>query len=186
MWLILIITVLALFVYIKFRQKFKTIKLGAVCLITGAVKTGKTTLSVDFIKKYYKQRVRQTKVHNFFNKLLCKSNNIWEIPQIYSNMPLGIPYVPITDDLLNRKKRFVYRSVVYLNEASLIAGSMDFKCTDLNEALTMLVKFIGHELKCGDPCLFIDTQSIEDLHFGFKRNLANFIYIHSKVSIPFS
>ena len=70
MWLILIITVLALFVYIKFRQKFKTIKLGAVCLITGAVKTGKTTLSVDFIKKYYKQRVRQTKVHNFFNKLL--------------------------------------------------------------------------------------------------------------------
>ena len=68
-------------------------------------------------------------------------------------------------------------------EASLIAGAMDFKDEDLNENLTLLVKLIGHETKGG--YLVFDTQSVLDLHYGIKRNLSSYFYIHHKINLPF-
>lgn len=165
--------------------KLKIPKCGSVILVTGGVKTGKTTASVRIVYKSWKKNLRKVKLYNAVFRWLTKDHQKKELPVIYSNVPLAVPYVPITEDLLYRRKRYIYHSVVYFCEASLIAGSMDFKNEDLNDCLQLLVKLIGHELKSGEACLVIDTQSVDDLHYGFKRNLSTYFYIHHKIRYPF-
>ena len=80
------------------------------------------------------------------------------MPLIYSNVPLAMPYVPLTDDLLLRKKRFVYGSVIYVQEASLVADSQLIRDMDVNERLMLFNKLIGHETKGG--VIIYDTQCI--------------------------
>lgn len=77
----------------------------------------------------------------------------------------------------------MYGSVIYFCEASLLAGSMDFKDDDLNEALPLLVKLVAHETKGG--YMIFDTQSVLDLHYGIKRNVSSYFYIHHKKEYPF-
>lgn len=165
----------------KFLNKFKLCKIGSMALFTGGVKTGKSTLSVHTCIKEYKSRVRKTKFVNFFRKLFKK--DLIELPLLYSNVPLGLPFVTITDELLTRKKRFVYGSVIYVQEASLVADSQLLKDKDLNERLLLFNKLIGHETKGG--LLIYDTQCISDLHYSIKRCLSNYFYIHHLVKLPF-
>ena len=95
-----------------------------------------------------------------------------------------MPYVPITDDLLLRKKRFVYGSVILIQEASLVADSQLIKNMDINEQLLLFNKLIGHETKGG--CLIYDTQSIGDCHYSIKRCLSSYFYVHHIVKwLPF-
>lgn len=155
-------------------SKFKIPKYGCMCLVSGGVKTGKSTLSVYMAIKAYKRNYRLIRVKNFFRKIFRKP--LFELPLLYSNIPLNVPYVPLTQDLILRKKRFRYGSVVYVNEASLFADSQLVKDMDTNNALLMFNKLIGHELLGGH--IFYDTQSITDLHYSVKRCLSNYIYIH--------
>lgn len=98
------------------------------------------------------------------------------MPLLYSNIPLAVPYVPLTKALLLRKKRFVYHSVIYISEASLVSNSMAFSDSAENERILLFYKLIGHELRGGN--LIIDTQSISDVHYGLKRSISNYFYIH--------
>lgn len=173
---------LAFFILYKIASKFKVPKIGSLALVTGGVKCGKSTLSVAIALSEYKKRVRKTKIKNFFRKLFKKS--LIELPLLYSNVPLGCPYVPITHDLLMRKTRFVYGSVVYLQEASLVADSQLIKDKDINEQLLLFNKLIGHETKGG--VLIYDTQSVSDNHYSIKRCLSEYLYIHHLTKwIPF-
>ena len=172
--LFIILLGVALFFLNKVLSKFKTPKVGAVSLITGGVKTGKTTFAVNLAIKNYKRNVRSVKIRNFFAKLLRKQQE--PLPLLYSNIPLAIPYVPVTRELLQRKVRPVYKSVVLLSEASLVADSQLFKDSVLNEELMLFVKLFGHESHSG--CLILDTQSVCDLHYSFKRCLSEYFYIH--------
>ncbi|MBR4031931.1 MAG: hypothetical protein IKJ07_04270 [Clostridia bacterium] len=158
-------------------------KCGNVVLVTGGVKTGKSTLSVRLAYKTWKKNVNKVKFYNALVRPFKKDKTKRSLPLIYSNVPLGVPYVPLTEDLIYRRKRFVYGSVIYCCEASLIAGSMDFKDDDLNENLALLVKLIGHETKGGS--IIFDTQSVLDLHYGIKRNVSSYFYIHHKINLPF-
>ena len=109
--IIFIIICVAWFFLDKFvLSKFKVPKIGALALVTGGVKCGKSTMSVAIVRKEYKARRRSVKIKNFFRKLFNKP--LLEMPLVYSNVPLAMPYVPLTDDLLLRKKRFVYGSVI--------------------------------------------------------------------------
>lgn len=164
----------SLFFLNKVLSKFKTPKIGAVSLITGGVKTGKTTFAVNLAIKNYKRNLRSVKIRNFFAKLLRKQQE--PLPLLYSNIPLAVPYVPVTRELLQRKVRPVYKSVVLLSEASLVADSQLFKDAVLNEELMLFVKLFGHESHSG--CLILDTQSVCDLHYSFKRCLSEYFYIH--------
>lgn len=152
----------------------KTVKVGSMCLISGGVKTGKSTFSVWLACKEIKKRQRKIKIKNFFCKLLNKP--LFDMPLLYSNIPLTVPYVPLTDKLLLREERFVYGSVIYCCEASLIADSMLIKDKELNERLLMFNKLIGHETKGG--CVIYDTQCISDVHYSIKRCLSEYFYIH--------
>lgn len=167
------IAILAIIAFTIWR-KTKRIKLGSLNMVTGGVKCGKSTLSVYLTIKEHKLRVRKTKVLNFFRVLFHKSKQ--PLPLIYSNIPLSVPYVPITKELLLRKERFVYGSVIYICESSLVADSQLYYDNDINTELLLFNKLIGHETKGG--VLIYDTQSISDVHYAVKRSLSNYIYVH--------
>lgn len=171
-WFILI--AVAWFFIHKWLSKYKVPKIGSLALITGGVKCGKSTLSVATAIHEFKVRKRKVKFRNFFRKLFGKP--LIELPLLYSNVPLGVPYVALTDNLLLRKERFVYGSVIYCQEASLVADSQLLKNKDINNQLLLFNKLIGHETKGG--CLIYDTQCISDLHYSIKRCLSEYIYVH--------
>lgn len=179
---LVIIIALISFVVWKFLKKFKVPKIGSMSLISGGVKCGKSTLAVAIVLSEYKRRCRKIKFKNFFLRLFKKTE--LELPLIYSNIPLACPYVKLTEDLLLRKKRFVYGSVIYVCEAALVADSQLIRDMELNERLLLFNKLIGHETKGG--CLIYDTQCVGDVHYSIKRSLSEYIYIHHLTKwIPF-
>lgn len=179
-WLLLVF--LVLWFVRKIINKFKVPKIGSMALFSGGVKCGKTTLAVATALSEYRARCRKVKRVNFFRKIFRKP--LLEMPLLYSNIPLSVPYVPITEDLLLRKKRFVYNCVAYIGEASLVADSQMLADMKLNERLLLFNKLIGHETKGG--CLIYDTQCVSDCHYSIKRCLSEYIYVHHLVKwIPF-
>lgn len=178
----LLILGLILFVSHKIISKFKLPKVGALCLVSGGVKTGKSTFSVALLMSNYRRVHRKWKIRKFFCELLGKE--VEEEPLIYSNIPLSVPYVPLTEDLLTRKKRFRYGSVIYVCEASLVADSQMIKEMDINNRLLLFNKLIGHSTKGG--MIIYDTQSTMDVHYSVKRCLSEYFYIHHLIKwIPF-
>lgn len=158
-------------------------------LVTGGIKTGKSTLSVRMAYKTWKKQRRKVKIYNFFCKVLGKFFKRFQgkekpLPLLYSNIPLKVPYVPITKAILERTERPVYGSVAYFCESSLIVDSQYFNDKILNEKLLLLVKLWAHETKGGYA--FYDTQSINDNHYAVKRCLSSYFYIHHIVKFfPF-
>ena len=189
MWIIiLILAVLLLVLWIRVR---KIPKLGNMVLVTGGIKTGKSTLSVYMAYRVWKRNVFKWKVKCFVLKCLRKMKiekflNMPdpERPLLYSNIPLNVPYVPLTKDLILRNERFNYGSVCYVCECSLVADSMSFKDEDINENMLLLNKLYAHETKGGS--IFYDTQSISDNHYAIRRALSTYLYVHHTVKwVPF-
>lgn len=175
-WLILFI-ILGIWLIWFLAFKVKRLKLDCVSLITGGVKTGKTTLSVHLAIKKYKKNHRKWWIKHLFKR------NIEE-PLLYSNIPLTCEYVPVTQAMLERTERINYKSVMYLCETSLIADSMSFKDDLLNERLSLFIKLYGHETHGGS--LFLDTQAVSDNHYAVKRCISRNLYIyHLTKWIPF-
>lgn len=158
---------------------FKLPKTGSVVLVTGGVKTGKTTLSVHLALKCYRRAI----IRYYISRVLF----FWrkcEKPLLYSNIPLARSYVPVTRDLLLRNVRPNYKSVILLSEASLVADSQLIRDKVINQKLLEFFKLIGHETRGGS--VILDTQSISDLHYSIKRCLSEYLYIHHIVRfIPF-
>ncbi len=178
-WLVLVV---GLIVVIFLTRKFKKPKISCMALVTGGVKAGKSTFSCALALSKYKSQVRKVRFANFFRRIFRKE--LFEKPLLYSNVPLNCEYVPLTDDLLLRKQRFVYRSVIYAQEASLIADSQLIKNLDINQRLLLFNKLIGHETKGG--YLIYDTQCINDNHYSVKRCISEYFYIHDTIKwIPF-
>lgn len=174
MWLFIILIILVI-VYFVWIRKFKVPKVGSLVLITGGVKCGKSTLSVHMVNKNYKRNLRYVKFHNFFRNIFKRE--LLEEPLVYSNVPLNMPYVPITYDLLMRKTRFRKGSIVYIQEASLVADSQLVKNMELNNEMLIFYKLIGHELGAGGT-MIVDTQVISDLHYSIKRSCSQYFYVH--------
>ena len=177
-----IIIILAIILLIWLLHKFKFPKIGCVSLVSGAVKSGKSTFSLALALKTYKRSKRKIRFSNFFRKIFRLP--LYEEPLFYSNIKHPFPYVPVTDDLLLRRKRFRYGSVVYLDEASLVADSMCWKDQDLNDRLMYFNKLFGHETMGG--YLIYNTQCINDLHYSIERCISEYFYVHHTISwIPF-
>lgn len=183
MWiLILILAILLLIGWCRIR---KIPKIGTLTFINGGVKTGKSALSVYFALRCIKRNRLKWHIKCFLIRLFkflrfkkFKDKQLPEKPCLYSNIPIGqYPYVPLTEDLIVRKKRFAYGSVIYLDENSLVADSMEFDDKTINERLQLFVKLIGHELQAGGTCI-TNSQAVRDMHFSFKRCITNYYYIH--------
>lgn len=175
--LLLVISIFILWFYVK---KVKHLKLGSFVLITGGVKSGKTLLGLQIARKKYNKALLQYKFKKF---LFPKRFKDLEKPLLYSNVPLNCDYVEITTDLLQRKERFAYKSVIFISEASIVADSQLIRDKDVNNSMLLMNKLIAHETKGG--CIIYETQSIEDLHYSIKRCISNYLYISSNITIPF-
>lgn len=186
MWLILVLfVILGFWLYNKF---FKVLKKGNMILVTGAVKSGKSTLSFHLAYSQYKKNLRAVKLRNFFKCLFSKVFNrdvfIDELPLFYTTIPVSVPHVLITRSLMERDERFAYKSVIWVDEASLFADSQTYKDNDLNDKLLMFNKLIAHETKGGT--IVYNTQSIGDLHYSIKRCLSEIVYVYNTSSwLPF-
>lgn len=180
--MLFVILILILFIWLFYRI-CKVPKIGAVALFTGAPKAGKSTCAVWFAIFNLRLNRFKVKVINFFRKLFHSNKPQIPRPEIYSNIPLNMDYIPLTRDLILRKKRFEYGCVIYLGESSLVADSFEYRDSLTNEELQLFCKLIGHETKGG--CLIMDTQCIADNHFAFKRVTSQYFYVHHLVKIPF-
>lgn len=173
---------LIVFIYIWIRRKFKFPIVGSMACVTGGVKSGKSTFSFALAYSEYKRVRRKVAIVNFFRKIMRKP--LLEKPLFYSTIPVGIPHVLLTKELLLREKRFAYKSVIWVDEASLTADSMCYKDLDVNDRLLLFNKLIAHETKGG--LIVYNTQSISDLHYAVKRCLSETFYVHHTCKwIPF-
>lgn len=180
MWfIILIVFAIILFLILK---RIKRLRLDCITLVVGAPKTGKTTIQCYLALKAYKRALFKWRI----TKLIGRKT---EKPLLYSNIPLKVPYVPLTKELLMREKRFAYKSVILLSETSLIADSMSSlgqseEVQERNFQLSMFYKLIGHELHGG--AVFVETQAPSDNHYALKRCLSRYYWVHSLIKwIPF-
>lgn len=173
-YILLALLALGAYIFYKISKHFKVPKIACVSLTTGGVKSGKSTFSVYLAISTYNRIHRRWKVRKVFQTLFNKP--IDEEPLLYSNIPLSVPYVPITLELLERKIRPRYGSVAYVNEASLVCDQYLYKEDELNERLTLFNKLFGHET-CGGYLIY-DSQCISDVHFAVKRSLSNYFYVH--------
>ena len=184
--IILIITAIVFFVYRFITKRFKLPHLNAVNVVVGGVKSGKTCTTIALGLKDYKRRLFRVKVRNFFLKIFDKP--LEELPLLYSNIPLGVDYVPVTIELLNRRTRFVYGSVVILDEISFVADKMLYKDEVLCANAKDFFKLFGHETggygMLGHGTLIANTQSISDCSKEVRACISSTFYIDD-VASPF-
>lgn len=182
MWILILIAVILLLVF--YFRYFKNPTISTLTMITGGVKVGKTLLSVKCAVREYKKRLWIYRFKRYVVRFfLPKKFKDLEKPVIYSNIPLKCPYVMIDKDLLLRRKRFIYGSVIYINEASLVADSFSIRDQRFNDSLKYFNKLIGHETKGG--ILIYDTQNILDVHYNIKRSASQYIYIIKNTKLLF-
>lgn len=181
--LFIIIVVAFIIAYIFLFSYLKRMRFGNLTLVTGGVKTGKTQLAVCMVYKRYKRQL--AKWRRQCRRAQRKYEPLPEKPLIYSNMPIGkkgMVYSPLTLDLILGKTRFRYGSVVYYNEASLIAGSKDIKDEELNDHLLKFFKLCAHFTMGG--YVILDTQSPQDVHYTIKRSLSTYYDIQRRITLP--
>jgi len=181
---LLVILVLCLIIYWRIRCNFKFLKTPSVCLVTGGVKTGKSLLCVylatkDFIKRHRKW--------HFCKKWLHKDD---EEPLFYTNVEINFGFWHkklnkcvrlIALEHLNRDLRFNYKSVIYIQECSLLADNMDFNNKIRNVDLSLFNKLIAHETKGG--VTYYDTQSVYDSHYSIKRVCSTYYFIQKNLNL---
>lgn len=187
-WLLAIgLTILFAWLYFKF---FKLFRIKSIVFIDGGLGTGKSFLSVSIAIRQYKKRLRQYKLRKFVLRALsfvprfADCYKELEEPLLFSNIPLrGVKHCPLTIDLLTRKTRFPYKSVVLIDELSIIVDQFDYKDRELSDNLRDFFKLFRHETKNG-LCV-INSQSTADLHYSIKSVLSDYLYIHHKTKLPF-
>lgn len=182
---ILLVVVVGLIILIVFlSRKLKKLALPNVYLITGAVKTGKTALSVHLAIKTYKKNVFKWFIGKGLYWLRYHSFSGYpEKPMLYSNIPLATTHNKLTKDMIWREVRLPKKSVVLIDEASLFADSQLIKEKKLNDALTLWCKLFGH-LTYGGTMIF-NSQSMSDLHYAIKRVCGRYLYIYQSTKYPF-
>lgn len=176
--IILILLILAFVIVWFSRPPY----MGCLTLFSGALKSGKTMTALRCALKKYKWARIMWHLNCLWRKIIRKP--LPEEPLFYSNIAVaGVPYVPVTEDILYRRVRIARKSVMFLSEASTICDSMTFKDAMINEEICQFFKFYGHESH-GGKCI-IETQNVLDNHYGIKRCLTFYYNIDANFSLPF-
>lgn len=185
LYLLIGIAIFILLVYLYFKF-FKIPKIKNIVFIDGSLGTGKTFYSIALGVRLYRKQLRNYKIKKFIFSLISRNKlESLEEPVLYSNIKLrNIKFTLVTKDLLFRQNyRFAYKSVLLLDEFSLVADQMLFKNPEINERLSEFFKLFRHETMGG--YIIVNSQSISDLHYSLKYVLSDYFYIQSKVKLPF-
>lgn len=187
-YLIYAILILVLVILVrKILSRYKFPKISAIAVFTGAVKVGKSGVSLACALSRYRSLHRSWRINCFFRKLFKKP--LKEEPLLYSNIPLaGVPYYDLTVDHILRKVRFNFSCVTFVDEASFLAdcylskikGDLD---VNVNAELELLefCKLYGHETHGG--YLIVNTQSMSDLNIALRKCTNQMFYLHSASSL---
>lgn len=203
--ILLIVGVIALVIFLLwfFIFKCKRLKPNDLYMIDGGVKTGKSLITVMLSVKAYRKALIGYYLKNllikFINLFRKNKKKLCEKPMLYSNMPLyRVKYNYLTFDVIFGKVRIPHKSVVLIDEATLLADSMlgmvtsgfatrkkyhGYTFEEINENLTLFLKTFGH-MTHGGKC-FYNSQSVIDLHFAFKRNTSVYCYVTRTRKFPF-
>ena len=180
-------------------------------MVDGGVKTGKSLVTVMLAVKQYRRNVIKAHIRNFFKRIInafrklrnfgklkrgkkCKPYLKYdEMPMLYSNMPLyNVKYNALNMDVLLWNVRIPHKSVVIIDEATLLADSMTGmmkskemkeRFDEINEVLTLFLKTYGHQTH-GGAC-FYNSQQVIDLHFAFKRCTSTYLFVAKNRKFPF-
>lgn len=176
---LLIVVVFCVILFFVFRRR-KRLNLPDVTLVSGGVKTGKSTLAFTLAYRSYRRTLFKVRFLNLFKKRCDKQ----PLPLLYSNIPLAVPHVRLNDDVLYMRTKVVPKSVLFVDEASLLCDSMDFKNSAKNESVKLFFKLWGH-ISHGGKC-FLSTHTPKDVHYNIKRSLANYLFIVKAIKwLPF-
>ncbi len=173
---VLVAVGLLLFYFFVYR-KLAVLPDNAIVMINGGLGSGKTSFAVGTAIRDYRRRLRAWKI--------CRVIFPWkkrEKPVLCSSIPLRCEYVPLTLDILRRKKRLPYGSVVLIDEFSLVADSMSYKSIN-NTELMMFIKLFRQETMGG--VMYITTQSLSDCHYAMKRCVNSYLWIFKRRKIFF-
>lgn len=178
----LILTLVVVWLVRKFLARFKFPKVSALAVFTGDVKVGKSGVSLSCAMSKFRSVHKRWHIRCFFLKLFGKKR-LPEEPLFYSNIPLaGVKYHDLTLDHVLRKCRFNFGSVLFVDEASLLADCYLSKSdADLSVELLKFFKLFGHETHSG-YCIF-NSQSMSDLHISLRKCTSQYFYIHSTHSL---
>lgn len=182
--LILLFIIVGIIALVFIRRKLKILKLPNVFLVTGAVKVGKSALSIHLGISTYRKNVICWHIGKFL--YLAKNHTLEgyvKKPMLYSNIPLNYPHNRLTKDIILRKKRIPNKSVVIIDEASLFADSQLIKDKDINFNLMLFCKLFGHSTHGGT--LIFNSQCVSDLHYAIKRSCGRYLYIYQSTKYPF-
>ena len=106
-----IILFLILVVVWMIKRKIKLLTIPNVFLISGAVKTGKTLLSVHLAIKEYKRALRRWHIKRLLYSLIGRKDDIPLKPMLYSNIVLAkVKFNVLTMDIILQKKRIPHQS----------------------------------------------------------------------------
>lgn len=188
--LLLLILIGVAILLIFLWSKTKRLKIDNVYFISGGVKTGKTFISVALAIKTYKKNIRKWYIRSIFCKVLYKFTKKQRFyddskkPMLYSNIPLRyIKHNPLTIDIVERKVRIPNKSVVLIDETSLLADSMLFNKKEINDELLLFYKLFAH-FTHGGTCI-ANSQSIADNHYSLKRCMSHYLYVNARKKYPF-
>lgn len=179
--LIVVISIFVIVTLVFVSKKLKRLKVDNVFFISGGVKTGKSFLSVAIAIRQYRKNLLKWYLTNWLFKIFKKGA---EKPMLYSNIPLRhVRHNALTLDIIKRKVRIPNRSVVLIDEISLLADSMLYKDKKINDELMCFIKLFGHYTHNGT--LVTNSQAIADCHYSVKRCLSHYLYINSRTKFPF-
>lgn len=177
MWLWLLVLAALIILYVFVYRKFATLPDNSIVMVNGGLGAGKSLFTIGGAIREYKRRLRNWKIA----KVLFAWKT-FEKPVICSNIPLKMEYVPLTKDILERKVRLPYRSVVAIDEFSLVADSMSYKEIN-NTTLMLFIKLFRQETRGG--IMFVNTQALSDCHYAMKRCVNSYIWIFKRLKIFF-
>ena len=180
----LVILFVGFFIYIRIRKNFKFLNVPSVCLITGGVKTGKSLLSVklstcDYIKAHRKWWIAKHILRKKQEEPLYYTNVFINFGFIHKGLNKNVRYISL--EHLQRNIRFNYKSVIYIQECSLLADNMDVRNQTRNVDLSLYNKLIAHETRGGR--VYYDTQSVLDSHYSIKRVCSTFYFIQKNLNL---
>lgn len=198
---LLILVALGVFLLWFFIFKVKHLKTPDVYMVDGGVKTGKSLVTVMLAVKQYRRNCIKVAIFNFFRRIVNFFKKLFkkeqkaplEKPMLYSNMPLyRVKYNALSMDVLLWNVRIPHKSVVLIDEATLLADSMTGmvgnkdnkkRFDEINETLTLFLKTFGHQTH-GGAC-FYNSQQVVDLHFAFKRCTSTYLFVAKNRKFPF-
>lgn len=202
--LFFIIAIILLIVLWLLIRRSKTFYDDTLLQILGASGVGKTSTGIYKSKKYCNFANRLYRRRKWFYDKFKKGKypKYFEQPLLYSTQPIYDDikkgklykyYRPLTTDIIYRKKRPNYRSILFEGETSLIANSLDYKDIILSQQLSLHLKLLRQELRGSYrsifgrsyPNLITETQSKNDNHFSYDRSITSVLYLCKSKTIPF-